>query len=442
MTALHEPAQAGSPHAFPCPPLRLVDHLAQRTAALVAEVVTRICAEVDFYRSLPAETVKTDVTRIVRRNFEIMLRVLRTGEPPSDDDLADLIASAGNRADEQVPLSDVLDAYHVGARHWWATIAGLAQDGTRFAEGDLVRIGDLHYAWLRAATRAVIAGYDADDLGRPSEPRPGRSELLAALIDGGRYREVAARFHLTVEPEYWAVAVAVEPNPDETDAMVSSTVAAARKVRRLQRQFDGLGRGEALYSLTAGGGIALLPVRPAPHAESTTAPPDAAELDDRLRQLGERMAARTTCAVDLVRADEVAEVVPQLRDLLSIAQRQSSHRPVVRFADLAVEFQLSRPTRASRLSAARLDPIADDAVLWQTLRCYLDNACSTATTAQELHVHPNTVTYRLRKVSDLTGLNLGNPADVLTALGAVLAATPRPDSAGCQRADLYGHSTE
>ncbi|NNG98988.1 helix-turn-helix domain-containing protein [Gordonia araii NBRC 100433] len=359
-----------------------------------------------------------------------MLRVLRTGQPPSTEELADLIESASNRADEQVPIADVLDAYHVGAKHWWAIIAGLHEDGVEFAEGSLVRLGDLHYEWLRAATAAVITGYDADSIGSQHSPRPGHSELLAALIDGGDYRDVAERFHLTVEPRYWAVAVAVEPNSDETDASVSTTVAAARKVRRLQRQLDGISRGEALYSLTANGGIALLPLRPAPHGTTDEdAMPDFAELDARLRQLGERMAARTTCAVDLVTAEEVASVVPQLRDLLAIAQRKSPPRPVVRFDDLAIEFQLSRPTRASRLSASRLAPIADDEVLWQTLQCYLDNECSTATTARMLHVHPNTVQYRLRKVSDLTGLNLNRPADVLTALGALLAATPRPESA-------------
>ncbi len=178
--------------------------------------------------------------------------------------------------------------------------------------------------------------------------------------------------------------------------------------------------------MAANGGIALIPVRPAPH----TVPGEDAEFAEvaaRLSLLRDRMDARTTCAVDLVEVSEIRAVVPQLRDLLTIARRKTPHRPVVRFGDLALEFQLSRPSRASRLSAARLAPVVADDVLWETLRTHLQHDCTTSTTAAVLHVHPNTVQYRLRKVTDLTGLNLNRPGDLLTALGAVFAVG-HPDS--------------
>ncbi|MFT3898969.1 MAG: helix-turn-helix domain-containing protein [Gordonia sp. (in: high G+C Gram-positive bacteria)] len=411
--------------------IRLVDHLAQRTAAVVADTVRQICSEVDFYRSLPAETVDTDVTRIVRRNYEMLLRSVATGRPPSAEDLAELTSSARNRADEEVPIADVLDAYHYGAQHWWSIVAELHEGGNGFAEGSLPQIGTMFFEWLRAATRAVIAGYDVDGAPAHDAPPTGHRELLDALVDGGDYAAVAHRFRLEVEPRYWAVAIAVDASDDETDARVSRSVATARKVRRLQRLLDGMSRGEAMHAITASGGLALVPLRPAARGKAEGSDdPQFAELRTRLAQLVDRMDAPTVCAVDLVTADEVAAVVPQLRDLLTIARRRSPRRSVVRFDDLAVEFQLSRPSRASRVSAARLAPIADDDVLWQTLEAYLDNDCSTAATAEVLHVHPNTVQYRLRKIAELTKLNLNRPGDVLTALGAVLAAGDRRSAAG------------
>ncbi|MFT4200585.1 PucR family transcriptional regulator [Gordonia sp. (in: high G+C Gram-positive bacteria)] len=425
MTAVHGPAPTGGSDGEAGSPIRLVDHLAQRTAAVVADTVRQICAEVDFYRSLPIETVETDVTRIVRRNYEMLLRSLATGTRPSPDELAELTSSARNRADEGVPISDVLDAYHYGARHWWRIVAGLDDRGAGFVEGSLVDVGSALFEWLRDATRAVIAGYDADGAPTPDFPRAGHRELLDALVEGSDYDAVAHRFRLEVEPAYWAIAIAVDTSGDETDSRVSRSVATTRKVRRLQRLLDSTSRGEAMHALTASGGIALIPARPTPHGPDTADDPRFADLRARLERLADRMDARTTCAVDLVTPDEVATVIPQLRDLLTIARRRTPRRRVVRFDDLAVEFQLSRPTRASRLSAARLDPIADDEVLWQTLEAYLDNDCSTAMTAEVLHVHPNTVQYRLRKVSESTGLNLNRPADIVAALGAVLAAGHR-----------------
>lgn len=403
-------------------PLRLADHLAQRTATIVGNVVTRIRSEVDFYRSLPDETVNGDVGRIVRRNFEMVVRVIATGAAPTPAELAELEESARDRADEQVPLGAVLDAYQIGAREWLRIVNGLDGGGGAFAEGTLAEIGDRIFRWLRSATGAVIAGYDVDNgIGAP-DPRPGHVELLDALLAGDDHTAAADRFHLTVADQYWAVAVTVDPSSDETDDGVSHTVAAARKARRLRRQLDGIGRGEALYSVTACGGVALVPLRSRP---ATTEADEFGELKGRLEQLAQRMGVRTTCAVDLVRTEEIPSVIPQLQDLVAIARRKSTHRPVVRFDDLAVEFQLSRPTRATRLNAARLDPIADDPVLWRTLETYLDSECNSTSTAESLHVHPNTVQYRLRKISDLTGLNLSRPVDVLTALGAVLAANDR-----------------
>jgi hypothetical protein len=43
--------------------------------------------------------------------------------------------------------------------------------------------------------------------------------------------------------------------------------------------------------------------------------------------------------------------------------------------------------------------------LLATLRCYLDNARNRRQTAADLHVHANTVDYRLRQVGLLTGLD-------------------------------------
>jgi sugar diacid utilization regulator len=48
-----------------------------------------------------------------------------------------------------------------------------------------------------------------------------------------------------------------------------------------------------------------------------------------------------------------------------------------------------------------------------TLRCYMANRCNVAVTAKVLHVHPNTVAYRLRRIEELLGIELSDPQEML-----------------------------
>jgi DNA-binding PucR family transcriptional regulator len=51
--------------------------------------------------------------------------------------------------------------------------------------------------------------------------------------------------------------------------------------------------------------------------------------------------------------------------------------------------------------------------LGSTLRAYMGNRCNVAVTAKALHVHPNTVAYRLRRVEELLEIDLSDPQAML-----------------------------
>lgn len=61
--------------------------------------------------------------------------------------------------------------------------------------------------------------------------------------------------------------------------------------------------------------------------------------------------------------------------------------------------------------------------LGSTLRSYMANRCNVAVTAQGLHVHPNTVAYRLRRVEELLGVDLGDPQAMLHLQLALMIET-------------------
>jgi DNA-binding PucR family transcriptional regulator len=67
---------------------------------------------------------------------------------------------------------------------------------------------------------------------------------------------------------------------------------------------------------------------------------------------------------------------------------------------------------------------ARDPMLVQTLRVYLDSFGDVAAAAEQLHVHPNTVRYRVRRIEKLLSTSLANP-DVRLLLSLGLRATER-----------------
>ena len=76
---------------------------------------------------------------------------------------------------------------------------------------------------------------------------------------------------------------------------------------------------------------------------------------------------------------------------------------------------------------------ATDPTLTQTLTTFVECGGSLEATARELFVHPNTVRYRLRRMSDLTGYAANDPRDrwalgLALSFGRLDAASPPPSS--------------
>ncbi|MGO2139412.1 MAG: PucR family transcriptional regulator [Leucobacter sp.] len=67
--------------------------------------------------------------------------------------------------------------------------------------------------------------------------------------------------------------------------------------------------------------------------------------------------------------------------------------------------------------------LAHSAELMETLWCYLDNGRSLEATARELFVHPNTVRYRLKKVSEVIGWNATGARESLILQSALIAGS-------------------
>jgi sugar diacid utilization regulator/GAF domain-containing protein len=112
---------------------------------------------------------------------------------------------------------------------------------------------------------------------------------------------------------------------------------------------------------------------------------------------------------------DVARVAATALALTAGGKREGS---VVALGNLGLYnflLQARRPAELAQFASELLDPIREPnhGVLLPTLRAFLDNRMSTATTAAALVVHVNTVTYRLRQVETILGIDLRDPEVLL-----------------------------
>lgn len=99
---------------------------------------------------------------------------------------------------------------------------------------------------------------------------------------------------------------------------------------------------------------------------------------------------------------------------------RGASRQVLAFTEVLLEvWALRDPRMVVNLQDRYLRPLAAHEHLVDTLRAHLATDLSVPETARRLVVHPNTVTYRLRRIHELTDLDLHRVRDVTQAMLAV-----------------------
>jgi sugar diacid utilization regulator len=400
-------------HNHPVTDHPLYQRVERTVPRLARQMIDTFVTEIPLYGQLPREQLDGEILAITEENLRLFFGALRSGEALSVQALGDVRLSAARRAEERVPLDAVLTAYHVGARIGWEAIvaAGTAEETDAVIDAG-VRV--LMYA--QQVTAAVAAAYLEEQQTIYGEERDARRALASALLAGEPAESLAARLGVTIAPAYVVVALRIDAHPDESDRGVGGAIAARRKVRRAQRALDEW-LGEAVVGLLdPAGGAVLLPAEPEKAQECAERLPDLTTVVTAAA--GADVTAGGAVAhglSDIVRASAQAHDVVRLARVLG--------RPAGGYVlrDVLLEYQLTRPSDAQDDLAQLLNPLDRNPDLPLTLEVYLDHDLDRRQTAAALHVHPNTLDYRLRRIVELTGLDPSTTRG-LQLLGAALAA--------------------
>jgi DNA-binding PucR family transcriptional regulator len=107
--------------------------------------------------------------------------------------------------------------------------------------------------------------------------------------------------------------------------------------------------------------------------------------------------------------------------VLDLVQQSDRRDRVVTLGEIGAYrllLQVKRPRELQSFAQSVLGTVhaydeQHQAKLGLTLRTYTAHRCNAALTAKALHVHPNTVGYRLRRVERLLGIELDDPQTLL-----------------------------
>jgi len=120
---------------------------------------------------------------------------------------------------------------------------------------------------------------------------------------------------------------------------------------------------------------------------------------------------------------DIARSYGQARRTIDAVQRLGRQGQVVAFEDLGVHRLLLQVPDLAELRSFAAEILGKlgaqehqrGAELLTTLACYFRENSSPQRTARSLHVHPNTVAYRIRRIQEITGIQLDNYRDRLMA---------------------------
>ena len=381
--------------------------------ALARRMLDELVRQIPLYSHLPKEQLQGEILDILRYNLAIFFRMLREGGRPLAEDLVEIRASAARRAEERIPLEAVLTAYHVGALVAWDALCDEAGEDER---EELLGLATHVMAYIESVTSGVAGAYLEERQAIYGEEREAQRALAEALLSGGATDALAQRVGSALAPGYLVVALHVRTSPDETDEGVEGAVASRRKLRRMELALAATGRGETLTLLGPSGGPVLIAVR------GDTADAERQQLPDLLASLAEAAGAAVTAGVSFrpgldgvpVAGSEAAEVLRLATEL---------NRPPGRYEldDVLVEYLVTRPSDAASRLAGVLTALDHGPELVETLQGYFDADLDRRSAAAALNIHPNTLDYRLKRVSELTGLSVGSSRG-LQVLGAALVA--------------------
>ena len=389
------------------PPTAAVRPIVERFLERLDEVVDRCSATIQevvpSYAQLGDDFTR-DLERAVRENVGALAQTLSQGRDIRRDEMESIQRTGARRAEQSIPLDDVLHAYRTVSRVCWDVLA----DECRAHEGDsleaTIQLAESVLRYTDDVSSAVAEAYSRAQRALVREQEGARREFLADLLyrTDAPAEEVLRRAHsfgYDLSLNYLAL-VGTGPGEDSKKEVLV-TGAAARVVPEGSPEPIVMQKGEQT--------IVLMP---------TDASFDPLMVPQKLVvELGGDWRFGTGGPEPGL--EGIRRAYLEAREAHEIGLALSGPGPVYRFDDLLpYHFLKVEPALVDRFVTQALGPLIEyderrKGDLIKTIEAYFDSDGSVKMAGEALFAHPHTVTYRLKQVEKLTGWSLRDPEDKL-----------------------------
>jgi hypothetical protein len=374
---------------------RVGEALAGRYAEIGQAIADRVFDEIPGYGSVAPELI-VELRAGATATAEVLARTFAEGSTIRREDLAFVREVAPRRVHQGISLEDFIHAYRVALLTIWDECADEATRLRISRQAGFALARSVIDAIDTVTTQAAEAYLREENRLRTQSGRAAR-DLVERLIDGqpiapGRRHPAAPGLDPTGQ------LLTVVGRVEQTTLAVGDALQLARDA--LEENMS-LGTVRPLATIRHGE-LVLISAGTSPHAKIAS-----------LRAARQRPIEEHNIDVRFgvsVPSQGFASVQQAYREAALALSYTSAGRPIVSLDELsALECSLIGATAttkaiiASKGNKLRALPDDDFAAAVETIRAFSDADLNVARAAQQMHVHPNTVRYRLQQIATKTG---------------------------------------
>lgn len=375
---------------------RLCRAVTEDLPLLVPGIVSQIRKEIPSYTMVPRATHEQGVTL----QCEVLLTGLISRRPPTQEDSERARALGRLRAGQGLALESVVSAYHVGCREMWNILLQRIGPADHALRSELAGLVGTVWLWIERASSAAADAYGeavrAEDAARMTLMHRFLGTLTAGGTPTAEHAHLAQALGFDPLGDFQAVCSPVEAWPD------TKTLALRGRLHHHLRSILWSNRDNVLIAL-----IQRLPVDTlldALHAVSPEAPVGVGLVREGLTGAG----ASIIDALDVLPTGRTGRVAAFADEWLTATVRPQADR---------LAALLGRCQEAA----------AEHPDLAETIDAFARHGFSLTDTGRVLHIHPNTVRYRMARWQELTGWDLRTWEGLSASMVAIdLSRRPGP----------------
>jgi sugar diacid utilization regulator len=386
-----------------------------------------VLEEIPEYAALASSAARQAVFEHSRDHVRAIVRAIHTWSLPTDAELAFVRERGALRAGQQVPLSALLRSYRLGHRVVWQRLVHLLDASDNVLPSSLA-LTSLTLAYTEQISTALAEGYSERQRVLVLQVDRDRRDFLETILQGtfvqDRHSETAraaSRFALVPGGDYVVVVVQGSSTGADQSDRGEALTHGAETVRRhfapgVAQPFVVVRHAE------------IVCVAPIARVRASAVARLTREALAELRRRGGawRAGISTVCGGlgEVARGYQEARLAADLaasdagEGVCALLELRVSDYLLARADDTATRMI---PTAWRQLCES---PHPDDSLLVETLLAFVRADLNSAATAEALAVHPNTVSYRLRKVGQRLDRDLSRFADLVEILAWIRITSP------------------